>query len=87
MKIRHLLTLIMACYAFSISAQKIGHLNTKILLDSLSESKKIAEQLATYEKSLSATGEQMVTKFQEGLKIYREQMQGGNLTPVKQKEM
>ncbi|MBK8642545.1 MAG: OmpH family outer membrane protein [Saprospiraceae bacterium] len=87
MKIRHLLTLIVACYAFSASAQKIAHLNTKVLLDSLSESKKIAEQLATYEKSLSATGEQMVTKFQEGLKIYRDQMQGGNLTPVKQKEM
>lgn len=80
----------MFCLLMSTSlvwSQKIGHLNSRTLLDSLKETKDISIELANYEKALSETGEKMVIKFQSNLELYRKEVASGNLTPVKQKQM
>ncbi len=71
---------------FSV-AQKFGHIDYRMLIDSLSEGKIINEQLNKYEKSLSDVGQQMVIKFQENLKKYQDAVAAGTLTAVQRKDM
>lgn len=68
-------------------AQKYGHINSRTVIDSLHESKKILEQLGIYEKALGKTGEEMVQKFESNLANYRKEISSGNVPPVRQKEM
>jgi outer membrane protein len=71
----------------SLNAQKVGHVNTVQLIDSLAEARQASGQLKQYEATLSKTGEEMVTKFQDKLKKYKVDVKSGNLTPTQQKQM
>ncbi len=79
---------IFSCSNLSFAqTQKIGHVNSQKFLDTLSETKQLAEQLAKYEQSLTATGEQMIQKFQENARKYQQDVKAGNLTPLQQKDL
>jgi outer membrane protein len=67
--------------------QKVGHINTVQLIDSLNEARQASATLKQYDASLTKTGEEMVKKYQEKLKSYQSEMKSGNLTPVQQKQM
>lgn len=87
MLFRTIIALLFLCLSTSFSfGQKIGHLNSVKFLDSLSESKAIADQISNYEKSLSETGEKMYMKFEQDVNKYREDVQAGSLTPAQQKQ-
>lgn len=66
--------------------QKVGHVNTVMLIDSLPAAKQASITLKQYEASLSKTGEEMVAKFQEKLKKYQQDVATGNLTPLQRKQ-
>ncbi|MDQ3141848.1 MAG: OmpH family outer membrane protein [Bacteroidota bacterium] len=78
---------ILCLFISSAICQKVGHLNSSKFLDTLPESKQIATQLQTYEKALSTTGEEMISKFQNNLRKYQQEKQLGNLTPIQQQQM
>ncbi len=67
--------------------QKLGHLNYRMLIDSLPESKAINDQLDRYEQSLTKVGNEMVQKFQDNYRKYQESDAGGHLTANQQKQM
>ena len=62
------------CLFFSAAhSQKLGHLNSVAFIDTLAEAKVIADQIAAYEKSLTAQGEQMAAKFQQNVTTFQKQ--------------
>ncbi len=68
-------------------AQKVGHVNTVHLIDSLNEAKQASQLLKQYDASLTKTGEEMVNKYKEKFKKYQADVKSGNLTAVQQKQM
>lgn len=64
--------------------QKFGHINSVKFIDTLAEAKAIANQIASYEKSLTAQGEEMMQKFQKNVEAFQRDAQSGNLTPIQQ---
>jgi len=81
------LYLCLCFFSMGLFAQKVGHLNTVQLIDSLTEAKQASAILKQYEGSLSKTGEEMLVKYQEKLKKYQTEMKSGMLTPLAQKQM
>lgn len=75
------------CFVNEITSQKVGHLNTVQLIDSLPEAKLASATLKQYDLSLSKTGEEMVKKYQDKVKSYQMDVKSGNLTSVQQKQM
>ena len=86
MKLKFYITLACLSLAIAGNTQKIGYLNSVKFIDTLQEAKLLADQLLQYEKSLSETGEKMISKFQEDLKLYQKDQQAGTLTPTAQKQ-
>lgn len=83
-----LLPCILLCFlTVRLSAQKVGHINTVQLIDSLTEAKQASAILKQYEASLSKTGEDMVKKYQEKINKYQSDLKSGLLTPLVQKQM
>ena len=74
-------------FSLTASAQKVGHVNTVQLIDSLNEAKLASKTLKQYEASLAKTGEEMVTNYQEKLKKYQISVKSGSLTAIQQKQM
>ncbi len=73
------------CFIVSLAfGQKVGHLNTVAFIDTLTEAKIMADQIANYEKSLTAQGEQMAMKFQKNVETFQKEAQSGALTPIQQ---
>lgn len=68
-------------------AQKVGHINTVQLIDSLKEAKAASITLKQYEASLGKTGEEMVKKYQEKIKKYQMDVKSGGLTAIQQKQL
>ncbi|NOT35822.1 MAG: OmpH family outer membrane protein [Saprospiraceae bacterium] len=77
------------CFLFTsfLWSQKYGHVNYRMLLDSIQESKVINEQLNRYEKSLSDVGDKMLTKFQENFIKYKAGVEAGTLTATQRSQM
>jgi Skp family chaperone for outer membrane proteins len=79
MRVITLSCIICMCFlGASLNAQKVGHVNTVQLIDSLAEARQASGQLKQYEATLSKTGEEMVTKFQDKLKKYKGSRAGGH---------
>lgn len=68
-------------------SQKVGHVHTIRLIDSLNEAKQASQLLKQYDASLTKTGEEMFNKYKEKLKKYQADVKSGNLTPLRQKQM
>mgnify|MGYP002353687080 CR=1 FL=1 len=78
---------IILCIAVSARSQKIGHVNYRMLIDSLDESKKINEQLNRYEMSLFTVGSRMDSTFRVHLKKYQDAAASGTLTGQQRTQM
>lgn len=87
MKVTLLLcTMLMSLYTQQVNAQKVGHVNSVQLIDSLKEAKQASVALRQYEQSLAKTGEDMVAVFQQKLKAFQEEVKKGSLTSNQQKQ-
>ncbi|MBK8954473.1 MAG: OmpH family outer membrane protein [Saprospiraceae bacterium] len=87
MKVTMLLCSMLMCfYAQQVSAQKVGHVNSVLLIDSLKEANQASIALKQYEQSLAKTGEEMIASFQQKLKQYQEESKKGNFTINQQKQ-
>ena len=80
----------MSCLCFALAfntmqAQKVGHVHSVQLIDSLAEAKQASKTLKQYEQSLIKTGDEMVASFQQKLKAYQEENKKGSLTSNQQK--
>lgn len=87
MKKIHLATLFLLCITYGLSAQKIGHVNSVQLIDSLEEAREASKALLQYEASLAKTGDEMMQKYQEKVKNYQTEMKAGNLTLKQQNQL
>lgn len=69
----------------SVQAQKVGHIHSVHLIDSLEEAKVASKTLRQYEQTLAKTGDEMVASFQLKLKAYQDEAKKGNMTANQQK--
>lgn len=87
MKVFSLSLLYFICLFLSnIQAQKVGHINSVQLIDSLNEAKAASVTLKQYDASLTKTGEEMLAKYQEKVRIYQNSIQAGSFTPVQKSQ-
>lgn len=77
--------------ALTTFAQKVGHVNTGILLEAMPEVKAADSQMEAYQKQLMTKGESMVKTFQAEYQAIVADVNAGKLTPqqqqVKQEEL
>ena len=81
-----LFALVLSVFVWSAFAQKVGHVNTGILLEGMSDVKAADSQLEALQKQLVSKGEDMVKKFQTDYQAIAQQVQSGTLTPKQQQE-
>ena len=72
--------------ASATMAQKYGHLNFGNLVASMPETKAADSELEAYQKQLVAQGEEMAKGFQSKYETFVQGVQGGDFTPVQQRE-
>ena len=77
----------LSIFALSVFAQKVGHVNTGILLEAMPEVKAADSQLEALQKQLVAKGEGMVKAFQKEYSAVVAEVNAGKLTPKEQQEM
>ncbi len=77
---------VLSFFALSTFAQKVGHLNTGLLLESMPEVKAADAELETLQKQLVAKGEGMVKAFQTNYNKIITDVNSGTLTPKQQQE-
>lgn len=77
---------LMTFFTWNLDAQKVGHVNSVQLIDSLKEAKQASLALKQYEQSLSKAGEDMLASFQQKLKAFQEEVKKGSLTTNQQKQ-
>ncbi len=78
--------LLFAFYLPYSHAQKVGHLSSVQLIDSLPEAKLASKTLRQYEASLNKAGDEMLTKYQDKLRKFQSDMKAGSLTSNQQKQ-
>ncbi len=76
----------LSIFALSAFAQKVGHVNTGILLEGMSEVKAADSQLEALQKQLVSKGETMVKAFQAEYQAVVADANAGKLTPQQQQE-
>lgn len=81
-----LVTLILSLLAIGLMAQKVGHVNTGILLEAMPEVKNADSQLETFQKEMMSKGEAMVKAFQDEYQAILADANAGNLTPKQQQD-
>jgi len=67
-------------------AQKVGHINSVQLIDSLNEAKVASITLKQYDASLTKTGEEMLAKYQEKVRNYQQNISAGSFTAVQKSQ-
>jgi len=73
MKILSSLFVLLFCVAaFSVEAQKLGHINSSDLLDLMPEVKKADSTLQVYQKQLENQNSSMISAYQAMLKAYQD---------------
>ncbi len=77
---------VLAVFALSAFAQKVGHVNTGILLEAMADVKAADSQLETLQKQLVSKGEGMVKAFQTEYEAVRAEVNAGKLNPKQQQE-
>ncbi|MCC6817085.1 MAG: OmpH family outer membrane protein [Saprospiraceae bacterium] len=70
-----------------LHSQKFGHVNYRMLIDSLNDGKSINDQLNRYEKSLTDVGQKMITQFQNNFKKYQDSVSKGSLSQEERQKM
>jgi len=70
----------------NVFAQKVGHINSAALLNSMPATKAAEKQLETYTKQLQSEYDGKVKAFESKYKKFIEAVQGGNTYTVKQAE-
>lgn len=81
-----LFAFVLSVFALSAFAQKVGHVNTGILLEGMSDVKAADSQLETLQKQLISKGEGMVKAFQAEYQAIVAEVNAGKLTPKQQQE-
>ncbi|MBK9109217.1 MAG: OmpH family outer membrane protein [Saprospiraceae bacterium] len=76
----------MTLFIWNLNAQKVGHVNSVQLIDSLKEAKQASMALKQYEQSLAKAGEDMLVSFQQKLKAFQDEVKKGSLTTNQQKQ-
>ncbi|MEM6320150.1 MAG: OmpH family outer membrane protein [Bacteroidota bacterium] len=79
-------TLLFSVFALSAFAQKVGHVNTGILLEGMPAVKAADSQLEALQKQLMAKGEEMVKSFQAEYQAVVAEVNAGNMNRVQQEE-
>jgi len=72
--------------SLNINAQKYGYLNSALLLSEHPDIKSADSQLETYQTQLIASGETMVTAFQQKLAKYQKEASEGLLSQVQMQQ-
>jgi outer membrane protein len=68
------------------SAQKYGHMNFGSLIASLPETKEADKALEAYQKQLNTEIKEKSTAWQTRAEAFVQEVQGGNLAPIRQQE-
>jgi len=77
---------ILFCFSIGLFAQKIGHINTGILLEGMPEVTSANSQLETFQKQLVTKGQQMVQGLQTEYNTFVAEAQKGTMAPKVQQE-
>lgn len=75
-----LLVAMIALTSMTVSAQKFGHLNSRLLLMEMPEIKSADNAIETYSKELLSQGETMVSAFEANYQSYVTDANGGKLS-------
>lgn len=81
-----LLLLLLSSIAWSVSAQKYGHMNFGNLLSLMPETKGADEALKKFQQDMVAKGDTMAKRFQEKYVAAAKDMQEGKLSPLQQQQ-
>ena len=81
-----LFAFVLSVFALSAGAQKVGHVNTGILLEGMADVKAADSQLETLQKQLVSNGESMVKAFQAEYQAVIAEVNAGKLTPKQQQD-
>ena len=71
----------------TVSAQKFGHLNSRLLLMEMPEIKNADNQIETYQKQLLGKGETMVKAFEANYNAYVNEANGGTLSALEMQKI
>jgi len=77
---------ILSLCTVGLFAQKVGHVNTGLLLEEMAEVKSANSQLETFQKQLIDKGQQMVKGLQTEYDAFVKQAQTGTMAPKIQQE-
>ena len=78
--------LALSCLSLSVFAQKVGHVNTGLLLEGMSTVKAANTELDTYQQGLVAQGQKMVEDLQTEYNAFVAEVQKQTMTPKAQQE-
>jgi len=76
----------LSCLSLSLFAQKVGHVNTGILLEGMSEVKAANSQMEAYQKQLVTKGQKMVEDLQTEYNAFMAEVQKQTMAPKVQQE-
>jgi len=83
MKLKNLLIAFIAiAFCSSLQAQKYGHLNSQLIIQSLPEVKSADSELETYSQALIAKGQDMTKKYEVSYQAYAVKANGGEMSQV-----
>jgi outer membrane protein len=77
-----LLIALMALTSIGVSAQKFGHLNSRLLLMEMPEIKSADSEIEAYSKQLLSQGETMVSAFETNYQAYVAEANEGKLSAL-----
>ena len=77
---------IISCLSISLFAQKVGHVNTGLLLEGMAEVKSANSQLEAFQKQLVSKGQAMVQGLQTEYNAFVAEAQKGTMAPKIQQE-
>ena len=77
---------ILSCLSIGLFAQKVGHINTGILLEGMPEVTSANSQLETFQKQLVSKGQQLVQGLQAEYNAFVAEAQKGTMAPKVQQE-
>lgn len=77
---------VLSCLSIAVFAQKVGHVNTGLLLEEMAEVKSANTSMEAYQKQLVAKGQQMVESLQTEYSAFVAEVQKQTMAPKAQQE-
>jgi len=77
---------ILSFFTVGLFAQKVGHVNTGLLLEDMTEVKSANSQLESFQKQLITKGQNMIQELQTEYDAFVKQAQTGTMAPKIQQE-